>query len=119
MPRNLKVNHLQQWLSEVVSLEFQRLYNSQIGGLKLLCWKKTKEYFKVKISIDIFQLLLVDISRVASYCNGAILCNSMAASWASANIIGRVVQKIYFYNCGSCNAAKVYIFQGLPLFELW
>jgi len=28
-----------------------------------------------------------DISRVASYCNGAILCNSMAASWASANII--------------------------------
>ena len=29
-----------------------------------------------------------EVSQVASYCNGAILCNSMAASWASANIIG-------------------------------
>lgn len=29
-----------------------------------------------------------EVSKVASYCNGAIICNSMAASWASANLIG-------------------------------
>ena len=31
-----------------------------------------------------------EVSKVASYCNGAIICNSMAASWASANLIGRL-----------------------------
>ena len=28
-----------------------------------------------------------DVATVASYCNGAILCQSMAASWASSNIM--------------------------------
>ena len=31
-----------------------------------------------------------EVASVASYCNGAIICNSMAASWASANLIGCV-----------------------------
>ena len=41
-----------------------------------------------------------DVSRVASYCNGAIICNSIVASWASANRIAQNHRELRNINVG-------------------
>ena len=51
-----------------------------------------------------------DVSRVASYCNGAIICNSIVASWASANVIAQNHRELRNIHVGlsSCTDHRFY-----------